>query len=200
MKLGFIGAGAVAMAIGRYGIALGHQAVFVSRSLEGAAKAVAMLGPGASMGTIAEVAESDLVLLAVPWPNVAEALAVVPNWSGRILVDATNPFDQVTPTLVLADLKGRSASEIVAAQAQGARVVKAFNSITMHHFKQGPKRGDARRLLLVSGDDPDAKRVVSSLIEAFGFRVVDMGDLATGGRLSQAGGALATGADLLLAD
>lgn len=70
----------------------------------------------------------------------------------------------------------------------------------MHNFEQGPKRGDAYRALLVSGDDGEAKKAVIKLIQSFGFKAIDMGDLATGGRLSQAGAPLATGADLLIAD
>jgi len=136
--------------------------------------------------------------LAVPWPSIAAALAALPSLAGKILVDATNPFADTSPPFVLADLGRRSASEIVAAQATGARVVKAFNSITMQHFAQGPTRGDARRVLLVAGDDGAAKKVVISLIESFGFATIDLGDLATG-RLSQAGGPLTTGADLLIA-
>jgi predicted dinucleotide-binding enzyme len=199
MKLGFIGAGAVAVAIARYAIAAGHDVVLASRSRETATKAASGLGQGASAGSMSEVAVCDIVLLAVPWPNVADALATVPDWSGKILVDTTNLFAQTTPTLVLAELGGRSSSEIVADQAPGARVVKAFNSITMHHFTQGPSRGDARRALLVSGDDVEAKDAILSLIHSFGFKTIDMGELATGGRLSQAGGPLATGADLLVA-
>ncbi len=200
MKLGFIGAGVVATAIARSAIAADHEVLLTSRSSEKLASAVAGLGLGASAASIEDVAAADIVFLAVPWPNVADALAAVPDLSGKVLVDTTNPFAQTTPTLVLADLGHSSASEIVANHAPGARVVKAFNSITMRHFEQGPRRGEARRALLVSGDDAEAKQTVISLIRSFGFTTIDMGDLATGGRLSQAGGPLATGADILLAD
>jgi len=44
-----------------------------------------------------------------------------------VLIDATNPFVETSPTLVLADLGGKGASEVVAALAPGARIVKAFN-------------------------------------------------------------------------
>jgi 8-hydroxy-5-deazaflavin:NADPH oxidoreductase len=200
MKLGFIGAGSVAGAIARYAIAAGHEVILTSHNPEKVAALVSKLGKGASVGSLTEVADGDLVFLAVPWSNVSDALAGVPNWSGKILVDTTNPFAQTSPKLALADLGDKSASEIVAGHATGARLVKAFNSITMHNFEQGPKRGDAYRALLVSGDDASAKKLVVSLIQSFGFKTIDMGDLITGGRLSQAGAPLATGADLLIAD
>ncbi len=200
MKLGFIGAGAVAGAIARYAIAAGHEVTLASRNPEKVAALAAKLGKRASASSVKAAADCDLVFLAVPWPDVPEALATIPDWSGKVLVDTTNPFAQTSPKLILADLGGRSASEIVAGHAPGARLVKAFNSITMHNFEQGPKRGDAHRALLVSGDDAEAKKLVVSLIQSFGFKTIDMGNLATGGRLSQAGGPLATGADLLVAD
>lgn len=113
MKLGFIGAGAVASAIARYAIAAGHEVMLTSRKPGKAAEVAAKLGSGASAASAHEVADADLVFLAVPWPNVPDALAAVPDWSGKVLVDTTNPFAQTSPTLVLADLGGRSASEIV---------------------------------------------------------------------------------------
>lgn len=86
---------------------------------------------------------------------------------------------------------------MVATLAPGARVVKAFNSITMEKFEAGPSHGDARRVLFVSGDDESAKTLVKNLVVSFGFAVADLGNLETGGRLQQAGGPLA-GRDMLV--
>jgi 8-hydroxy-5-deazaflavin:NADPH oxidoreductase len=80
----------------------------------------------------------------------------------------------------------------------GARIVKAFNSIRMAHFNQGPIKGQGKRVIFVSGDDAESKRVVKDLIESFGFAAIDLGGLVTGGRIQQAGGPLA-GLDLLIA-
>jgi 8-hydroxy-5-deazaflavin:NADPH oxidoreductase len=147
--------------------------------------------------SVAEAATADLVLLAVPWWSMAEVLDALPDWQGRILIDATNPFASFEP-LELADLDGQSASVIVARHAPGARVVKAFNSIAMENFSKGPREGSARRVLFVSGDDTDAKQRVHGLITDLGFLPIDLGGLDEGGRLQQAGGPLA-GPDLLAA-
>ena len=48
----------------------------------------------------------------------------LPAWNGRVLIDATNPFVETSPKLVLANLGGKGASEIVAALAPGARIVR----------------------------------------------------------------------------
>src|ERR1700741_3992114 len=141
MRIGTIGAGAVALAVAREALARGHEIVLSSRSGPGAlADKVSELGHGASTATVEEAASLDYVLLAVPWTNVEDALRGLPVWNGRVLIDATNPFIEYSPKLVLADLGDKGASEVVAGLAPGARVVKAFNSIVIERFNQGPTK------------------------------------------------------------
>jgi len=197
MKFGTIGAGAVALAFAREALATGHEvALSGRRGPESLVGKVAELGHGASAATVGEAASLDYVLLAVPWPNVEDALRGLPAWNGRVLIDATNPFIAYAPKLVLADLGGKGASEVVAGLAPGARVVKAFNSIVTARFNEGPIKNDGRRVIFVSGDHSEPTEFVKSVIEGFGFVPVYLGDLTTGGRLQQAGGPLA-GRDLV---
>jgi predicted dinucleotide-binding enzyme len=122
MKIGTIGAGEVALAFAREALAQGLEVVLSSRRGPQALSAkVGELGKGASAATVAEAASLDYVLLAVPWNNVEEALSGLPEWNGRVLIDATNPFAQYSPKLVLADLKGIGASEIVICQRRARR-------------------------------------------------------------------------------
>ena len=141
-------------------LARGHEIVLSSRSGPGALGGkAAELGRGASAATVKEAASLGYVLLAVPWKNVEAALRGLPEWNGRVLIDATNPFSETSPNLVLADLGGIGASEIVAGFAPGARIIKAFNSIRMDRFNEGPVKGQGKRVIFVSGDDAEAKRV-----------------------------------------
>jgi predicted dinucleotide-binding enzyme len=197
MKFGTIGAGAVALAFARQALAAGHEVVLSSRrGPDSLTDEVVALGRGASAATVEAAASPDYVLLAVPWPNVEDALRGLPAWNGRVLIDATNPFSEYSPNLVLADLAGEGASEIVAGLAPGARIVKAFNSIIIERFNEGPANNGGRRVIFVSGDDPESKQFVKGLIQDFGFAPIDLGNLLTGGRLQQAGGPLA-GHDLV---
>jgi 8-hydroxy-5-deazaflavin:NADPH oxidoreductase len=197
MKFGTIGAGTVALAFAREALATGHEVVLSSRrGPDYLAGKVAKLGRGASAATGEEAASLDYVLLAVPWRNVEAALQGLPAWNGRVLIDATNPFIETSPQLVLADLGGKGASEVVAALAPGARIVKAFNSIVTARFSEGPIKNGGRRVIFVSGDHLEPTDFVKSLIESFGFTPIYLGGLATGGRLQQAGGPLA-GRDLV---
>jgi predicted dinucleotide-binding enzyme len=198
MNFGIIGAGNVALAFARYALSAGHDVKLSnSGNIDRLRHAVTQLGKGAAAATVREAAQAELVVLAVPWTRVKEVLADLPSWEGRILIDATNPFLQIEPEWVLDDLGDDTASEIVERLAVNARLVKAFNSVLMSNFEKGPVSGGSRRVLLVSGDDTEAKKTVSGLITAFGFAAIDLGNLREGGRLQQAGGALA-GHDLLV--
>ncbi|CAA9398723.1 MAG: hypothetical protein AVDCRST_MAG03-1078 [uncultured Rubrobacteraceae bacterium] len=63
----------------------------------------------------------------------------------------------------------------------GARVVKAFNATYFVRLRDNG-RPDApveeREAILLSGDDEEAKGIVSGLIEEIGFAPVDVGTLA----------------------
>ena len=195
MQIGILGAGSVGLAVGRRLAGAGHRVMLSSARGPHALTPVAE-EIGAKASSIIDAAAQELVLLALPWPVVPEVLDPLPGWQGRILVDATNPFVAVDP-LQLADLEGRSASVIVAEHAPGARVVKAFNSITMANFEKGPRQGEARRVLFVSGDDVASKQTVQRLIAELGYAPIDLGSLDEGGRMQQPGGPLA-GPDLLV--
>ncbi len=195
MEIGILGAGQVGLAVGRRLTGAGHRVMLSSARGPRALTPVAQ-GIGAQAALVTEAAAQELVLLALPWPAIPDALDPLPDWQGRILVDATNPFVAVDP-LQLADLEGRSASAVVAEHAPGARVVKAFNSITMANFEKGPRQGDARRVLFISGDDAASKQTVQRLITELGYAPIDLGGLDDGGRMQQPGGPLA-GPDLLV--
>src|SRR5712675_1499409 len=168
MKFGTIGAGPVALGFAREALKAGHQVVLSNRrGPDSLADVVAELGNGASAATAAVAASLDYVLLAVPWPSVEDALSGLPAWNGRVLIDATNPFIEYSPKLVLANLGGKGASEVVASLAPGARVVKAFNSIVTSRFNEGPAKNGGRRVIFVSGDHPEPTEFVTSMIESF---------------------------------
>ena len=195
MQIGILGAGHVGLAVGRRLTGAGHRVMLSSARGPHALTPVAQ-DIGAEAASVTEAAAQELVLLALPWPAVPDTLDPLPDWQGRILVDATNPFVTFDP-LQLADLEGRSASVVVAEHAPGARVVKAFNSITMANFEKGPRQGEARRVLFVSGDDVASKQTVQRLITELGYAPIDLGGLDDGGRMQQPGGPLA-GPDLLI--
>jgi len=132
-----------------------------------------------------------MVLLAVPWDNVPETLVDLLAWKNQILIDGTNPFHGKAGNFRLADVGNLSTSQLVAALAPGARVVKALNNMTVPNLEAEPIVNGARRVAFVSGDDASAKKRVQNLLESFGYSVIDLGNLRDGGLIQQAGGPLA---------
>jgi predicted dinucleotide-binding enzyme len=189
MKIGFIGAGKVAQTIAKHVLPFGHRVLLSNtRGPDSLASVVKELGPGAEAGTPQQAAEQDVVVLAVMWPHVEEALSSVSDWKGRVLLDTTNRVASFNP-FSLGDLSGITSSEIVANYATGAKVVKAFNSVPMAWISDfSPTK--PRTVLFVSGDDEGTKRPIIDLIDQIGLEPVDLGSLAVGGRLQQLGGPL----------
>jgi 8-hydroxy-5-deazaflavin:NADPH oxidoreductase len=197
MEIGILGAGDFAQAFSKQALKVGHQIrLSNSRGPDSLRKIVSELGPQALAVTKEEAAACEMVLLAVPWDNVPETLASLPRWKNQILIDGTNPFHGKAGDFTPADVGNLSTSQLVAALAPGARVVKALNNMTVANLEADPVVNGARRVAFISADDGDAKKQVGTVLKAIGYSVIDLGNLRDGGLMQQAGGPLA-GRDLL---
>jgi len=192
MTIGIIGGGAIGQAFGRQVLKAGYQVIISnSRGPESLASLVRELGAGVRAGTAKEAAAAEIVFLAVPWMHVRDALAGLPPWGGRIVVDATNPV--IMPGFTMADLGGRTSSEVISDLVPGARLVKACNTLLAEVLAADPHVAGGRRVIFMSGDDAKAKAVVSGILDKTGFAPIDLGDLVVGGRMQQfPGGPLPT--------
>ena len=137
---------------------------------------------------IDEAVTQEIVILAVPFAAVPELAKVLKNWAGKIVVDATNAikFPEFRP----ADLGGKLSSEVVADTFPGARVVKAFNTLPAAVLAADPLETSGRRVVVLSGDDEEAKNEVASLIEKLGFAPLNLGSLKAAAPVQQFGGPL----------
>jgi predicted dinucleotide-binding enzyme len=184
MSIGIIGSGAIGAAFARALARAGIEATISnSRGPESLNELVRELGPSIKAGAREEAARADIVFVAVNWTKLPAALAGLPDWSGRILIDANNPIE--APLFKPVDLKGRISSEVVADLVPGARVVKAFNHLRAEVLAADPRSNGGRRVLFYSGNDSTAKAEVAALIEQIGFVGIDLGSLAVGGKLAQ---------------
>jgi predicted dinucleotide-binding enzyme len=192
MEIGTIGAGAFAQAFAKRALKAGHKVKLSNdRGPDSLREIVERLGPGAVAVPKDVAASCELVLLAVPWDNVPGTLAGLPGWKSQILIDGTNPFHGKAGKFMPADVGNLSTSQLVAALAPGARVVKAFNHITVPNLEADPVVNGARRVAFVSADNSEAKTRVEVLLKELGYSVVDLGNLRDGGLIQQAGGPLA---------
>jgi len=183
-SIGIIGAGAIGTAfaknLARHGI---PATLSNSRGPDSLKDLVRELGPTIKAGTREEAAAKDIVFVAVNWGRLPAALAGLPNFGGRIVIDANNPIE--APLFKPAELNGRLSSEVFSDLVPGARVVKAFNHLQAQLLAGDPGSEGGKRVLFFSGDDAAAKATVAALIAKLGFSGIDLGALAVGARLAQ---------------
>lgn len=189
MDIGVVGAGNIGGTVARLLAGAGHRvAVSNQRGPASLAPLVDSIGSNAHAATVDDAARfGEVVFLAVPW-RTPEALPPAELLDGTIVVDAMNPYDE---NFGIIDTSPSSPSEMTAERLPGARVVKAFNTMVAATLASGGGKPAGERLVLfLSGDDAEAKGVVSGLISDIGFAPVDLGSLAEGGRRQQPGGDL----------
>jgi NADPH-dependent F420 reductase len=175
MRIGVLGTGAMGSALGRSWAARGHRIIFGSRDPE-AARHLARSLPGARGGSYRDAArEGQVVVLAVVWAGVREALAQAGELEGKVLIDCTNPRAAGSRSLALG--WSISGAEEIAGLARGARVVKAFNHVYAELLLAGARVGGETASVLYCGDDDAAKRDVAALGEDLSFDMVDCGPL-----------------------
>ena len=194
MSIGIIGAGAIGSNVARLLAKSRIEATIANRRGPASlAPLVAELGPFIRAGTAEQAASADIVFVAVRWVDVETALAGLPAWNGRIVVDATNAVEFLEPGspetkdpsnplaaygIRAVDLGDTYSSAMVRGLVPGARLVKAFNNLEADLLSTPPSSG--QRAIFYSGDDADAKAEVRELIEQTGYFPVDLGPLAAG--------------------
>jgi len=182
-KIAIIGAGNVGGALGRSLSRTGYRVVFGVREPH-AAKTAALLvdcGPLASADSVTSaVRAGSVVILATPWPVTEEILRSAGDFTGKVLIDCTNPL-KVTPVVGLELALGYSDSggESVARWSRCERVVKAFNTYGWENFANShyPNASGLLPLMFLASDDESAKATVAELAQAIGFEPFDAGGL-----------------------
>lgn len=171
MRIGIIGAGQMARALGGGWAAAGHEIVIGARDLAAAQQAACAIGHGTGSGDIRDAASfGDAVLLAVPAGALDDVLTIASETlTGRTVIDCTNAFapdTAATEGVIAFVLSEDAVAERVAATAPGAQVVKAFNVCAAEVFAGTTRVFDNRPLAVpICGDDPAAVRLVAGLAE-----------------------------------
>ncbi|MBL3700755.1 NADPH-dependent F420 reductase [Leucobacter luti] len=118
----------------------------------------------------------DVVVLAVPYPAVAEILgAYADQLAGKTVVDITNPLNFETfDSLVVPE--GSSAAYEIQRALPDSIVLKAFNTNFAATLASGTVGGSGTTVL-IAGDDGDAKAALAAAVIAGGLRAIDAGSL-----------------------
>lgn len=176
MRIAILGAGRIGGNAARSWSRAGHDVLIsFSRHPDQLATRAAELGDHVRAAAPAHaLADADVVMLAVPWGAIDQALQEAGSLAGKVVVDTTNQFGAGP---MPAD--GQTVAQFNSARMPGARYVRAFNTLTAGFQADASKRrGDERAVLFMCGDFPAAKRIVSTLIEDSGFAAVDLGSKA----------------------
>ena len=174
--IAIIGTGNVGGALGPAFAGQGHTIIYGSREPQSddVASLVAKTGNSASaMAQADAAAAADIVVLAVPGLLVEDITKSLGDLSGKLVIDPTNPLRRID---------GRfehgvetSNTEIVQKAAPGAKVVKAFSTVTWQTMID-PDTEAGPISVPIAGNDTAAKARTAALIESIGLEPIDVGD------------------------
>jgi len=177
--IGFIGSGHIGSQLARLAVANGHTVTMSnSRGPETLADLITELGENATAGTARDAAtQGDVVVVTVP-------LAAIPTipadlLAGKTVIDTNNYYFERDGHIEALDTASTTVSQLLQDHLPESSVVKAFNNI---HFDalttDGTPAGTPnRRALPIAGNNADAKATVTTIIDGFGFDVLDTGSL-----------------------
>jgi len=183
MNITIIGAGNMGRGIGTRAVTGGHSVNFVGRNLEvldkvaAEVRAFAKDGAKVSTATLDEAEFGDVVVFAVWYgANLELAKQLGNKLAGKVVVDIANPLNSTFDGLATAP-DSSSAEDLAKAIANGAKVVKAFNTTYAGTLRTGEVAGQQLDVF-IAGDDADAKAKVAQLVTDGGMRAVDAGPLS----------------------
>ena len=179
-KIGILGTGDVGKTLASGFIADGYDVMVGSRSGNSAALVDEALGMDVAVDTFSVVATwAELVIIAVKGSSAEDVVGdIASHLAGKVVIDVTNPVSDTPPihgVLSFFTSLDESLSERLQATAPEARMVKAWNTCSHMHmmhpdFSQQPT-------MPICGNDPEARREVAELIQSFGWKTEDMGQL-----------------------
>jgi predicted dinucleotide-binding enzyme len=165
----------------------GHQVLFSfakdPAQLQATARAA---GPNARAGTPADaVAFGDVVLLAVPWGAVGEALKQAGDVTGKVLFSCVNCLKPDLSGLAVGTTT--SAAEEIARLAPGAKVVEAIPPMAQILAAESHRLGGQQISTFYCGNDAEAKKSVARLLADLDLDAVDAGPLSSARYIEPAG-------------
>lgn len=181
MKIGVIGSGIVGRVLASAFIQEGNQVMLGSRN---PAKDEMVQWKSANekglTGTFEETATfGEMIVLAIAGRvslSVIE-LAGKKNFSGKIVIDATNPISEAPPVngiLSFFTTLNESLMECLQNSLPEAKFVKAFNSVGFAMMYK-PDLNGQQPTMFICGNDAEAKTVVTGILQQFGWETEDMG-------------------------
>jgi len=188
LKIGIIGSGNIGSTVGTLWVKAGHQVLFSTRHPEEIKPLVGGLGPLARAGTVKDALKFGVVVfIAVPYgayPQIGKDYAR--DLTGKIVLDAGNAVlrrDGEIANEARANGIGITSAKYLA----GARIVRAFNTMSFRKLADNANRPGARMAIPIAGDDKEALAVAQTLVRDAGFDPVIIGGLESAKIFAQGG-------------
>ena len=173
-RIGILGTGNMALALGKSLLAAGHFVAFGSRRPESKNDFHEAVGTESRIyGYQAAINAGEIVIITLPYEEVAAtARKFGDSLRNKIVIDITNPFT-AQPN------NGDSGAQVTASIiGDGALVIAAFKTNFAATFENPIDSTGEPREVHYAGDDEAAMKAVKQLIRSIGFKPVDCGTLA----------------------
>jgi predicted dinucleotide-binding enzyme len=173
-RIGILGTGNMALALGKSLLAAGHFVAFGSRRPESKNDFHEAVGTESRIyGYQAAINAGEIVIITLPYEEVAAtARKFGDSLRNKIVIDITNPFT-AQPN------NGDSGAQVTASIiGDGALVIAAFKTNFAATFENPIDSTGEPREVHYAGDDEEAMKAVKQLIRGIGFKPVDCGTLA----------------------
>lgn len=181
-KIGILGSGVVAKALGNGFLKHGHEVMLSSRDAAKLSDWKSKAGDKASVGSFEEAATfGDIVVLAVKGGVAADVIeeSGPQNMLMKTVIDVTNPIADAAPengVLKFFTNLDESLMERLQTRFPEVHFIKAFNSVGNAYmvdpaFKEKPT-------MFICGNNDASKNQVIEILQKFGWDVADMGKAA----------------------
>jgi predicted dinucleotide-binding enzyme len=179
MKIGIIGAGSIGYNVAKK-LSPNHEIKLAASKLSDALKAKADSISVKAVDIHEAVQDVEVIILSIPFKAIADLPKdLFDNVPQQVIIADTGNYYPLRDGIIDGLANGKVETVWVSEQL-GRPVIKAFNNLlTQTLTEEARPQGDPNRLAIsVAGDSPEAKAVISQLINETGFDVVDAGDLA----------------------
>lgn len=187
-RIGVIGFGMIGQALTRPWIEAGHRVTVGSRTPDRRRVEVAACGDARCTDQATAIRESDVVMLCVPYSGLEQVLEAEVDWTGKVVVDATNPVALSPEGRLVSVLPAPgTVGAALARRVPTASVVRAFTHVMDELLVSRGRRHPGVWAVAMAGDDDAAKQIVGGLVRDTGFVPVDLGHLADSAPLDPGG-------------
>jgi predicted dinucleotide-binding enzyme len=177
--VGIIGSGDVGKTLAAGFVKHGYSVQIGTRDPSKLAEFVKQ-NPAVKVGSVEDAAKfGTLIVVATAGGAAVEALAAAghANLKGKTVIDANNPISgaPVDGVLPYSILPAGSLLETLQAAVPDAHFVKAFSSVGASQMINPSFKDGVRPTMFICGNDADAKKTVTHVLDQFGWDTKDFG-------------------------